>query len=43
MQEVHEAGLDELCLWEGCDHSQDRLIRKEDRAFRHGVDLAGEA
>jgi hypothetical protein len=42
MQEVDDAALDQLGLGDRRSDSQDRLVGEEDRALRHGADLAGE-
>ena len=42
MQQVDEAGLDELGLRQRRGHAQDRLVGEECRALRHGVDVAPE-
>ena len=36
-------GLHELCLDRGGAHRQQRLLRKDGRSLRHGVNVAGEA
>jgi hypothetical protein len=43
MQQIDEAGFDKLRLWQGCGHPDDRLVGKKHGAFRHRVDIAGEA
>ena len=42
MQQVDQPTLDKLRFDERCGHPDDRLVGVEDRAFRHGVDIAGE-
>src|SRR5690606_24604399 len=43
MENIDQPAFDELSLRQWCDNAQNRLIGKEDRAFRHGVDITGEA
>jgi hypothetical protein len=43
MQEIDQPGLHELGLRHRRGDAQDRLIREEDAAFRHSVNVAGEA
>ena len=43
MQDIDQARFDELRLRQRRGDPQDRLVGKENRALRHGVDVAGEA
>ena len=42
IQQIHDAGFDELGLGKRRDDSENRLMRKKDRSFRHRMDFAGE-
>src|SRR5690606_19102922 len=42
-ENIEQPAFDELSLWQWRDNAQNRLIGKEDRAFRHGIDITGEA
>ena len=43
VEDVDKAGFDQLRLRKRRGHPNDRFVSKEDGAFRHGIDVAGEA
>src|SRR6516165_3920296 len=42
MQQIDYAGLEELRLGQGRSNAQNRFVREEHGAFRHGVDITAE-
>jgi len=43
MHNIDQPGLNQLCLRHRRGDAHDRLVGEEHAAFRHGVDVAGEA